>query len=236
MFTPHVSFAVMSDFNLSRRLSSVATAVSLGLIGFAAPLQAQPEIDFGDAPPRRSPATSPIDIDVPPPVVVPPPPPPGNTPAPAEEYLVYVSSSDPQVLELVRTINPSAEYGLFQGQRIIQAGLFSNRNAADVRSQQLAAAGIQSGIAAVAVTEPNVPDSTPDAPYYVVVPGSDAELSRYMDDIRAAVSAGTPVEMRDRPLGEHLAIGPFARRRTAERLSERLQQRGLRQTRVYYDR
>jgi cell division protein FtsN len=135
----------------------------------------------------------------------------------------------------VRRINPNADYGIFQGQQIIQAGLFSNRSAAELRSRQLADEGITSGIAAVVVASEGTSASEGEAAYYVIIPGSTRELDDLAATVRTFVDAGTPVTQRDRPLGPHIAIGPFSQRNTAERLSDRLRDEGLRQTRVYYD-
>ncbi len=187
-------------------------------------------------------------IDVPPPVVVPPPPPPESNlgfperdTMPREQYLVYVASSDREILAQVRAVDSSADYGLFQGQQIIQAGLFSNSIEAEERAQQLAARGIASGIARVIVEEPAMPSTSgadadsQDAPYYVVIPGNRDELARSIENVRSAIDPRLPVVLRDRPLGPHIAIGPFAEREAAEQLSEELRRRGLRSTRVYYD-
>ncbi len=176
-------------------------------------------------------------IDVPPPLDVPPTPPPSREATAAVRYLVYVNSRSPERLAEIQRLNSNAAFGMFRGEQIIQAGLFRDREAAEVRSRQLAQRGIQSQIAAVTVPDQGEAgtSSSSNAAYYVIVPGSRQSLDRALPAVRNVVSPGTAIERRDRPRGLHLAIGPFRERRTAERLSDRLRRQGLSQSRVHYD-
>ncbi|KPQ38448.1 MAG: Cell division protein [Phormidium sp. OSCR] len=176
-------------------------------------------------------------IDVPPPLEVPEVPPPSRETEATIRYLVYVNSRSSERLQQIRRLNPEAGFGLFQGEQIIQAGLFRQRGAAERRSRQLAEQGISSQIAAV-----TVPDQSPfngsnarNGSYYVVIPGSEGTLDEAMATVQANVNPGTRIQRRDRPRGLHLAIGPFRDREMAQRLSDRLRGRGLSQTRVHYD-
>ncbi|WP_159789734.1 hypothetical protein [Sodalinema gerasimenkoae] len=176
-------------------------------------------------------------IDVPPPVDVPATPPPSREATAAVRYLVYVNSRSPERLAQIQRLNANAAFGMFRGEQIIQAGLFRDREAAEVRSRQLSQQGIQSQIAAVTVPDErgSGTSNVSNAAYYVIVPGSRQALDRALGTVQAAVNPGTAIQRRDRPRGLHLAIGPFRERRTAERLSDRLRRQGLPQTRVHYD-
>ncbi len=176
-------------------------------------------------------------IDVPPPLDVPEVLPPSRETGTTIRYLVYVNSRSSERLQQIRRLDPEAGFGIFEGEQIIQAGLFGQRGAAERRSRQLADRGISSLVAAV-----TVPDQSPfnasnarNESYYVVIPGSERTLNEAMATVQANVSPGTGIQRRDRPRGLHLAIGPFRDRERAERLSDRLRRRGLPQTRVHYN-
>lgn len=176
-------------------------------------------------------------IDVPPPLDVPEVPPPSRETAATIRYLVYVNSRSSERLQQIRRLNPDAGFGMFRGEQIIQAGLFRQRGAAERRSQQLAAQGISSQVAAVTVPDQSPLDASNarDGSYYVIVPGSGPALDEAMATVQTTVSPGIGIQRRDRPRGLHLAIGPFRQRETAERVGDRLRRRGLPQTRVHYD-
>ncbi|MFO8038425.1 MAG: hypothetical protein R6U67_03135 [Sodalinema sp.] len=176
-------------------------------------------------------------IDVPPPLDVPEVPPPSRETAATIRYLVYVNSRSSERLQQIQRLNPEAGFGIFQGEQIIQAGLFRQRGAAEMRSQQLAAEGISSLVAAVTVRDQSPSDASHarNGSYYVVIPGSQRTLDEAMMTVQTTVNPGTGIQRRDRPRGLHLAIGPFRNREMAERLSDRLRRRGLSQTRVHYD-
>ena len=176
-------------------------------------------------------------IDVPPPLEVPEVPPPSREREATIRYLVYVNSRSSERLQQIRRLNPEAGFGIFEGERIIQAGLFRQRGAAEMRSRQLAEQGISSQIAAVRVPDQSssAASNARNGSYYVVIPGSEAALDEAVGIVQATVNPGTAIQRRDRPRGRHLAIGPFRERETAQQLSDRLRRRGLSQTRVHYD-
>jgi hypothetical protein len=166
---------------------------------------------------------------------------------PEELYLVYVSGDSDLLLNEVRKVEPRAVARTYQGERIIQAGLFNERENARQRVTALNSIGVRAGI--TKVNEQVQPDYTKYPPnqrrrsqrlnsknYYVVIPARE----KYLPDIAETVELlGAPVDgilERERPLGNHVAVGPFPDRGTAERWNRYLLDFGLSNARVYYGR
>lgn len=145
-------------------------------------------------------------------------------------YRVLVESDNPYVLQQVRFIEPGAFFQTVEGRRVIQAGIFSTEVNARERINALATQGVAARIAGGA--------SDPGAGlrgYYAIVPGSRDNLLTLRD---RAVQSGVPfsvIQLRDRPLGPHLAVGPYSKSRDAETLSNYLRQRANLDSRVFFN-
>ncbi len=75
-----------------------------------------------------------------------------------------------------------------------------------------------------------------NAPYYVVIPTSTANLQTLSNQV---IQLGTPadrVQARTEPRGPHVAVGPFADRGLAERWNAFYREAGLEGSRVFYQR
>ncbi len=148
-------------------------------------------------------------------------------------YRVYVNGDSPLLLQQVRSVEPTAFVQTYQGRRVIQVGLFSNEANAQQKMALLAARGIQS-----TVTNELVGTALASGPqargYYVVIPGSQADLPQIREQ---ALRLGVPshlLALRDRPLGTHVAVGPFLKKKDAAEVEQYLHKGGL-NTRVYFD-
>ena len=152
-------------------------------------------------------------------------------------FRVFVESSSPVVLQQVRAIQPDAFIQTVQGRRVIQAGLFSDELKARQLISRLAAQDIPAQITGRSPqsSQPGLETGTQRG-YYAVVPGDRSEVQDYCDRaIRLGVSQAL-VQLRDRPRGLHLAVGPFTDRREAEQMVDYLRDRGSLDARLFYDR
>jgi hypothetical protein len=217
----------------------------------------------------------------------------------AERYLVIVNGSSPRLLTQVRRIESDAFIQEYQGNRVIQIGLFNDVNNAQDQVDLLAAAGINAEIWQVsgaqattprlnaggtAIPAPNlvpvtpIPASVPipvpapatafsfqqpssqqtpispaplvadvvtDAPteisqdsggggrrtpYYVVIPGDSdtvAEIANQVIRLGDGYAIASMVEEAERPLGQHVRVGPFTSRRSAARWSRYFRNFGM---------
>jgi hypothetical protein len=74
------------------------------------------------------------------------------------------------------------------------------------------------------------------APYYVVIPTSEADLANVSAQV---IQLGTPaaqVQQRTAPRGPHVAVGPFTDRGLANRWNSFFREAGLSNSRVYFER
>jgi hypothetical protein len=145
-----------------------------------------------------------------------------------------VNGDSPLMLQQVKRVELQAFIQQFEGRRVIQAGVFSTEANARQQTEALAAQGIASEI-----TTSNMGSLLPGNSargYYVVVPGDRADLPDFRDRaIRLGVQQNS-IQLRERPLGPHLAVGPFAQRQQAETMGRYLKDRGQLDTRIYFDR
>jgi len=150
-------------------------------------------------------------------------------------YRVFVDSDSPFVLQQVRSIQPDAFIQNFGGRRVIQAGLFRDEFNARQQVSRLAAQGIDAQITGRS-PQPGFGDSARRRGYYAIVPGNRIEVQAYRDRaIRLGVSQSL-MQIRDRPRGTHLAVGPYADQRQAERIVQYLRDRGSLDARLFYAR
>lgn len=78
----------------------------------------------------------------------------------AQRYLVLVNSDSDMMLSQVQQIQPTASMQDYNGQRFIQAGLFSDLATAQQQASTLAAAGIGAQVVTVTGTESSVSQSS----------------------------------------------------------------------------
>ncbi len=150
------------------------------------------------------------------------------------QYRVFVNGDSTLLLQQVRRVEPRAFIQQLRGQRVIQVGIFSTEANARQQSDALAAQGIASEITTSNVG--SLPGGNSARGYYVVVPGARSDLSNLRDRaIRLGVQR-TSIQLRERPLGPHLAVGPFAQRQEAETMERYLKDKGQLDTRIFFDR
>jgi hypothetical protein len=178
-----------------------------------------------------------------------------------ERYFVYVNSGNSQTLQRVRTIERSAYIRRYNGQTIIQAGVFTKPSSAQQRVRELARKGINgarivnfSNAQVVPNSDltyyPTQPDYYPSESdfntvnsnvqkqrsnfYYAIIPGSYNNLRYISEQIRQKTGRNTIVYIRNQPRGTHIAVGPFAERSDAEQWNNYLRELGYSNSRVYY--
>lgn len=147
-------------------------------------------------------------------------------------YRVIVDSDSPFLLQQVRSIQPDAFIQNFGGRRVIQAGLFGEEIRARQQVSRLASQGIDARITG---RSPEFGGSA-ERGYYAIVPGGDREVQEYRERaIRLGVTSSL-LQIRDRPRGLHLAVGPFPNRQEAEQVVQYLRSQGSLDARLFYDR
>ena len=149
------------------------------------------------------------------------------------QYRVFVNGDSALLLQQVKRVEPGAFIQQYGGQRVIQAGVFSTEANARQQIEALAAQGIASEITTSNMG--SLPGGNSARGYYVVVPGDRSDLGSLRDRaIRLGVQQSS-IQLRERPLGPHLAVGPFAQRQQAETMGRYLKDKGL-DTRIFFDR
>lgn len=159
---------------------------------------------------------------------------PVTNPAPASlnRYRVFVNGDSPLLLQEVKRVEPQAFIQQLDGRRVIQVGIFSTEANARQQMTALAARGIATQMTTGGAS--SIRDIA--GGYYVVVPGDRGTLPELRDRaIRLGVRQSS-IQLRDRPLGPHVAIGPFGGREEAETLERYLRDKGSLDTRLYFDR
>jgi hypothetical protein len=175
-----------------------------------------------------------------------------------DRYFVYVDSDNSQMLQRVRQIESNAYIRNYNGRNVIQSGVFNGQSNAQRRVRELEFNGISGArivnSANVEVTsynspQPVIPHDTPvyntqnranNNPqekrnyYYVVIPSKANSLRSFGTGIRQKISININVFMRTKPLGPHIAVGPFGDRLEAEQWNIYLQGSGYNNARVYY--
>ena len=174
----------------------------------------------------------------------------------SESYLVIVDNTDPNLLQQVRIVEPTAFAGDFLGRSAIQAGVFRSLNNAQERIRQLQAYGVGSRIYSQTTGREiaNSYDDNFSAPgrvsdpiarnnsttektkyYYVAIPDKPDKLFQIENQIKQSAGGNTVgVFVRNAPRGPHVAVGPFAGRLQAEQWNYYIRSLGLNNARVYY--
>ena len=175
----------------------------------------------------------------------------------SESYLVIVDNTDPNLLQQVRIVEPTAFAGDFLGRSVIQAGFFRRLDNAQERIRQLQDLGIGSRIysrntgreidnsyggdfsAPGRVSDPIARNDNRSPKrtkyYYVVIPDNPDKLLEIENQIKQSAGGNTVgVLRRNAPRGSHVAVGPFAGRLQAEQWNYYIRSLGLNNARVYY--
>ncbi len=153
----------------------------------------------------------------------------------AETFLVYVNGNSSLMLDQVKRVEPTAFRKQYDGRTVIQAGQFYNQTNAQRRAQELQAQGIRAEIAQVSGSGSQRLQTA--KAYYVVIPAGDRtipliqeQVSRLRGDLRVEVLK------REKPYGQHLAVGPFASYDSARNWTRYLKGFDINNARVYYGR
>ncbi|MBU7583342.1 MAG: hypothetical protein KAF91_10620 [Nostoc sp. TH1S01] len=162
-----------------------------------------------------------------------------------ERYFVYVDSNNYQTLQRVRQIEPGAYIRQYQGRSIIQSGVFNRQSNAQERVRQLQSYGIR-GARVVSFSNGQEIQTFNSGSsgysenrsnrYYVVIPGKTQDLPVIADAIIRGSGYSSLVQERQKPLGPHVAVGPFAERGDADRWNKYVRDLGFGNARVYYSR
>jgi hypothetical protein len=151
------------------------------------------------------------------------------------QFRVYIDSASPAILRQARMIQPDAFFQNIAGRRVIQAGLFTDEMKARQQISRFAAQGIDARISTRSPGS-NFDLSATQRGYYAVVPGNRSEVEEYRERaVRLGVTQSM-LQLRDRPRGLHLAVGPFPNRSEAEQVVQYLRDRGSLDARLFYDR
>ncbi|MBV5261020.1 hypothetical protein FLX56_21635 [Synechococcus moorigangaii CMS01] len=148
--------------------------------------------------------------------------PPAFSPAPraSARYRVEVLGSSSMMLATVRQVEPTA---FVKGDRI-QAGLFAERENAEILRADLQASGITAQITDLGTGDLTADSFTPNSSqgrYFVAIPtrGQEQEIQSQLQRMGIQQSL---IEARTAPRGPHIAIGPFAVREEAELMNVRV--------------
>jgi hypothetical protein len=221
---------------ISRRCVGLLGGIASGLTGLLVSLTsawAQTPADLLPPPPPQlgaPPVAPPAAL---PSITVPPAQP--TAPAPnVKGYRVFVPGDSALLLQQVRAVEPTAFVQTYQGRRVIQVGVFSNEANARQKLATLASRGIRAEMSDELLGP--VTNQPRAKGYYVVIPARRADLPQIREQ---AIRLGVPsylTALRDRPLGNHLAVGPFTKKQDAEEVERYLKDKGGMDTRIYHDR
>lgn len=153
----------------------------------------------------------------------------------AETFLVYVNGSSPLMLDQVKRVEPTAFRKQYDGRTVIQAGQFYNQTNAQRRAQELQAQGIRAEIAQFSGSGRQQLQTA--KAYYVVIPAGDRTVSLIQEQVsRLRGDLRVEVLKREKPYGQHLAVGPFASYDSARNWTRYLKEFDINNARVYYGR
>ncbi|MEA5616525.1 hypothetical protein VB711_01535 [Cronbergia sp. UHCC 0137] len=164
-----------------------------------------------------------------------------------ESYFVYVDSNNPQLLQRVRQVEPSAYIRQYNGRNVIQSGVFTRQSNAQQRVRELELNGIFDARVVSFSNAEQIPyhrdvNRTTRANnqqeltkfYFVVIPSTVRSLRSLGDRIQRKIGKNGSVFLRTQPRGAHIAVGPFIDRAEAHQWNSYLQSLGYGDARVYY--
>jgi hypothetical protein len=159
-----------------------------------------------------------------------------------------VNGDSPYLLQQVQAVAPQAFVQQYQGKPVIQVGTFNDEANARRQVEALQEQGIMATLATNSLSAS--PWSSPPggggqpglgqagasrtSPYLVVIPGNKGSLSSLAQQTTRLGVRQDAIQMRDVPLGPHLAIGPFANYNEAREVSNYLRKSGM-DARVFYN-
>ncbi len=150
-------------------------------------------------------------------------------------YLVYVNNTSLVTLQQVQQLEPKAFVRQYNGQSVIQAGVFSKGSNAQELAKKLQSQGIDVRLVSLATGEET--DFGESQSYFVVIPANREDLPLVAGKVRQMqIDIPVNISQKDQPRGSHVKIGPFLERSQAERLNRYMVDSGLRNARVYYGR
>jgi N-acetylmuramoyl-L-alanine amidase len=192
----------------------------------------QPPTSPAAPPPSQLPSQPPATLPPPaPPLYSRPLPPPGapSSPTPTGDYRVVVPGNSNLLRLRVGAVAPGAFQTTVNGQSVIQAGRFSERNRADDLQRQLTQANLSAQVVEGdgIVPSSSPPSSSPSAgpaadAYYQVIVASDSEI------VKARVSSVEPGAFSTTVNGRSvIQVGLFRERNRADDLMRRLAQANI---------
>jgi hypothetical protein len=150
-------------------------------------------------------------------------------------YLVYVNGASLVTLQQVQQLEPKAFVRQYNGNSVIQAGVFSKGSNAQELAKKLQSQGIDVRLVSLATGEET--DFGASKSYFVVIPASRQDLPLVAGKVRQMrIDMPVNISQKDQPRGSHVKVGPFPERSQAERLNRYIVDSGLRNARVYYGR
>ncbi|MBD2099012.1 SPOR domain-containing protein [Trichocoleus sp. FACHB-591] len=156
---------------------------------------------------------------------------------PSETYLVFVNGNSPLMLDQVRRVEPEAFRKEYRGRTVIQVGQFIDQSNARRRAEALQDQGIRAEVAQVSGSGSGNSASAKPKGYYVVVPAGNRELAAIRDQVkRLAGDLRVNVIPREKPRGQHIAVGPFTNWDAANSWNRYVKDFGINNARVYYGR
>ncbi|MGB7442725.1 MAG: hypothetical protein WA919_16800 [Coleofasciculaceae cyanobacterium] len=152
-------------------------------------------------------------------------------------YRVEVYGDNPLLLSQIKRVEPEAF--VRRGEGIIQAGMFADQYNAQSRLRTLEAQGFQARVTTVTVANRAgrvvAEGLANNSPYLVIIPGDSEDLPDTAAQVLQLGIRREAIEQKTSPRGSHLAIGPFAERREAERWSSYFRSVGM-DARVHFRR
>lgn len=163
---------------------------------------------------------------------------PDNSPNPnTAKYLVFVNQDSPLTLQEVQQIEPTAFRREYQGNLVIQAGIFGEPDNAQQLAIELESRGIAARVASLATGAETDFRLNNSRSYFVIIPAPPADLPGIADQVtRIGGDAQVVVSQRSTPQGSHVRVGPFTKYRQVLYWNLRLLKSGLRNARIYYGR
>ena len=156
---------------------------------------------------------------------------------PSQTYLVYVNGNSPLMLEQVKRVEPEAFRKEYRGRTVIQVGQFIDQSNARRRAEALQNQGIRAEVAQVSGSGSGSSAAANSQGYYVVVPAGNRELAAIQAQVRRlAGDLRVNVIPREKPRGQHIAVGPFTNWDAASSWNRYVKDFGITNARVYYGR
>jgi len=148
-------------------------------------------------------------------------------------YMVYVNGNSPYLLQQIRLVEPEAFVQTFQGQPVIQVGMFDTDQAAQAQSKRFAGYGLKADVATVEISTPSGEFS--DRGYVVVIPSRQTEFANLTSQLTRLGIPEQVIQPKLAPIAPHLQLGPYRDRQDAEFVSRSLRRNGL-DARLYFSR